>query len=144
MEFLKIDVSFSLSYGGKFADLQFADWLTQEICGFAICGIIKRNLRNWNLRTRISQKFADLLVLIEPKNFADLRTFKITFACPPLHLKDMKTIISGTESSWIGCTNSPRTLYIQHCRKKGIGPEMPRQLPAITDQQSIYVLYVDS
>jgi len=27
-EFVEIYVSLSLSYGGKFADLQFADWLT--------------------------------------------------------------------------------------------------------------------
>jgi hypothetical protein len=41
----------SLSYGGKFADLQFADWLTNKICRFAICRSIKRNLQ-----TLISQK----------------------------------------------------------------------------------------
>jgi len=34
-EFFKTDVSFSLSYGGIFADLQTADWLTWEIWGFA-------------------------------------------------------------------------------------------------------------
>ncbi len=28
----KIDVSFSLAYGGKLANLQFADWFAEEIC----------------------------------------------------------------------------------------------------------------
>ncbi len=42
----------------KFADLQFSDWLTNKICGS-----IKRNSR-----IRISQKFSDLPLWIEPKN----------------------------------------------------------------------------
>jgi hypothetical protein len=43
----KKDVYFSLSYGGKFADLQFMDWLTNLIADlqFAICSAININLR---------------------------------------------------------------------------------------------------
>ena len=52
----KKDVYFSLSYRGKFADLQFMDWLTNKICGFAIC----------NLQCN-QKKFADLRLRIEPK-----------------------------------------------------------------------------
>jgi hypothetical protein len=44
-KFFKKDVSFSLSYGGKFADLQLADWLTYEICEFAVCRSIQINMQ---------------------------------------------------------------------------------------------------
>ncbi len=57
--------------------LQFADWITNKICEFAICGSIKRNLR-----TRISQKFADLWLRIEPKNLQ----IKKTVAWSPLQI----------------------------------------------------------
>ncbi len=46
------NLQFALSYGGKFVDLQFADWLTNKICGFAIGGSIAhwhlRNLQIWD------------------------------------------------------------------------------------------------
>jgi hypothetical protein len=57
--------------------MQFVDWLTNKICGFAICGSMKRNLR-----THISQKFGDL-VLRKPKNFW---IKKKTVAWPPLQI----------------------------------------------------------
>jgi hypothetical protein len=60
------DVSFSLSYGGKFSDLQFADCSpkkfaslqfavqSKEICGFEIFGLkYLRNLRICNCKLRI-------------------------------------------------------------------------------------------
>ncbi len=75
-----------LSYGGKFADWQFADWLTNKICGFAICGSIKRNLR-----TCISQKFADLWLRIKPKN---LRILKKQF------LDHLCTFTQGLGGNW--------------------------------------------
>jgi hypothetical protein len=41
------------------ADLQFADWDTKEICGFAISGLLVPDLLNWYLRTGTPQEFAD-------------------------------------------------------------------------------------
>ncbi len=76
--------SLSLSYGGKLADLRFEERLTQEICGFAIFGLNKRNLRIWNLQTCIPQKFA----IADKAQFSYLRfaDFKQTFTLPPLVL----------------------------------------------------------
>ncbi len=47
--YIFIYICHSLSYCGKFAGLQFADWHTSEICGFAIA--------DWD------QEFADLRTL---------------------------------------------------------------------------------
>ncbi len=58
-------------------NLRIAHLRNLQICGFAICGSIKRNLRIWNFWTHISQKFADFRLLIEPKN---LRICMPTFA----------------------------------------------------------------
>jgi hypothetical protein len=57
--------------------LQFVGWLTYQICGFVIYGLIKRNL-DLNLQTRIPQNFADLRLQIEPKKLqiCDLQTLK--------------------------------------------------------------------
>jgi hypothetical protein len=40
----------------KFADLQFADWTTKEICGFVICGLIITNLRFRDLQDWLTQE----------------------------------------------------------------------------------------
>ncbi len=47
----------------KFADQQFEDWDTKEICGLIIT-----NLRICDLRTGSSQQFLDLRLQNEPKN----------------------------------------------------------------------------
>jgi hypothetical protein len=49
-----------------------------EICGFAICRLIRKNLRIFDVKTGISEKFADWLLRNEPKNLriCDLRTSK--------------------------------------------------------------------
>jgi hypothetical protein len=52
-----------MSYGGKFADLQFADWLLKKL---RICGLIKK-LQILNLPTRIPENFAAMLLRIEPR-----------------------------------------------------------------------------
>ncbi len=66
----------TLLYTCKFADLRFADWVTKEICGFAICGLIMTFLRISDLRTGTPQKVAYVWLRIEPKNLriCDLRT----------------------------------------------------------------------
>ncbi len=66
------------------ADLQFADWDTEEIWG-AICGIIITNLRICGLRTGTPQKFADLRLRNEAKNvrICGLLTNK-KLSCPSL------------------------------------------------------------
>jgi hypothetical protein len=50
-----------------------------QICGFAIYGLIITNLRICNLQTDTPQKFADLRLLNDPKNFrsGDLRSWAI-------------------------------------------------------------------
>jgi hypothetical protein len=93
-------VSFAIKVGKKIRYfVLFVLWW--KICGFAICGLlteeiyrfadlricdsIKRNMRIWNFWTHISQKFADLRFLIEPKN---LRICMPTFVnLPPLSTK---------------------------------------------------------
>jgi hypothetical protein len=65
-------------FPSKIADLRFADWNTKEIYWYEICGLIITNFRLCDLRTGTPQKFVDLRLRKEPKNFriCGLRTNK--------------------------------------------------------------------
>ncbi len=69
----------------KFEDLRSADWVTKEICGFAICGLIITNVADRH-GTVTPQKFADLRSRNKPKicGFVIYGLAK-NFACPPLY-----------------------------------------------------------
>jgi hypothetical protein len=98
--------------GENLGILQFADWITNKICEFAICGSIKRNLQ-----TRVSQKFADLWLRIEPKNLQ----IKKTVAWPPLQIYSGALGKLIHEKSWSrksrGTVPLNFLLHVQNCTK---------------------------
>ncbi len=72
---LKKDISFSLSYGGKFVDLHLVDWLTYKICEFAICRSIKINTQIWNLwicNCKLSQRVCGFAICEFKKTFVPI------------------------------------------------------------------------
>jgi hypothetical protein len=116
----KKDVLFSLSYGWKFADLQFADWLTKEIC---------------NLRIN-QKKFADLKKqllghlckftqggawgkLIHEKNLKS----KISWHCP-FKLSFAWTILYKVKTADSPCHSLPTGNYIPWIYLKGVWHEI--------------------
>ncbi len=86
----------------KFADLRFADWDTNEICGFAICRLIITNLRTCKLRTGTPQKFPELRYQNECKNsrICDMQTNKENLHA---HLGINLKVFKVLTQAFLGC-----------------------------------------